>query len=48
MRVFLLMYMDCIEKRCVLTIGGYLFDYLLILLGVLGMLLVGTGVSVVD
>ena len=35
-------------KRCLMMIGGYLFDYLLVLLKVLGMLLVGTGVGVVD
>ena len=29
-----------LETRCLLTIGGYLFDYLLVLLEVLGMLLV--------
>ena len=47
-RVFLQMYMDCLEKKCVLMIGDCLFDYLLVLLEVLGMLLVGTGVGVVD
>ena len=46
--VFLQKYMDCLEKICVLMIGGYLFDYLLVSLEVLGMLLVGTGVGVVD
>ena len=48
MRVFLQTYMDCLEKRCVLMIGGYCFDYLLVLLEVLGILLVGTDVRVVD
>ena len=47
-RVFLQMYMGCFEKRCVLIIGDYLFECLLVLLGVFGMLLVGTGVGVVD
>ena len=47
-RVFLQMCMDCLRKRCVLMIGGYLFDYLLVLLEVLGTLLVGTDVGVVD
>ena len=47
-RFFLQMYMDCLEKRCVLMIEGFLFDYLLVLLEVLGMLLVRTGVGVVD
>ena len=47
-RVFLQMCMDCLEKRCVLMIWGYLFDYFLVLLEVLGMLLVGTGVGIVD
>ena len=46
--VFLQMFMDCLEKRCVLMIGSYLFDYLLVLLEVLGTLLVGTDVMVVD
>ena len=45
MRVFLQMYMDNLEKRCVLVSGGYLFDYLLVMLEVLGILLVGTGVD---
>ena len=40
------MCMDCLEKRCVLMI--YLFDYLLVLLEVLGMLFAGSGVGVVD
>ena len=44
--VFLQLYMDCLEKRCKLMIVGYLFDYLLVLLEVFGMLLVGTGVGV--
>ena len=35
-RVFLQMYMDCLENRYVLMFGGYLFDYLLVLLDVLG------------
>ena len=47
-RVFLQMCMDCLEKRCVLMIGGYLFDYLLVLLEFLGILLLGTDVRVVD
>ena len=47
-RVFFQMYMDCLEKRCVLIIGGHLFDYFLVLLEVLGMLLVGTAVWVND
>ena len=47
-RNFLQMYMDCLEKRCVLMIEGYLFEYLLVLLEVLGKLLVGTDVGVVD
>ena len=47
-RVFLQMYMDCLEKRCVLMIGVYLFDYLLVLLEVLGVLLVVIGVGVID
>ena len=47
-RVCLQMYMDCLEKRCMLMIEGYLFEYLLILLEVLGMLSVGTGVDAVD
>ena len=34
-RVFLQMYMNCLEKRCVLMIDGYLFEYLLVLLEVL-------------
>ena len=29
-------------------IAGYLFDYLLVLLDVLGIMLIGTGVGVVD
>ena len=47
-RVFLQMYMGCLEKRCVLMIGDYLFEYLLVLLEVFGMLSVGTDVGVVD
>ena len=46
--VFLQMCMDCLEKKCVLMIGGYLFDYLLVLLEVFGIMLVGTGVEAVD
>ena len=46
-RVFLQKYMDFLEKRCMLMIGGYSFEYLLALLEILGMLLVGTGVEVV-
>ena len=38
---------DCLENSCVLMTEGYLFDYLLVLLEVLGML-VGTDVVVVD
>ena len=45
--VFLQICMDCLEKRCVLMIGGYLIDYLLVLLDVLGMLSMGTDVGVV-
>ena len=39
-RVFLLssMYMDCLEKRCVLMIGVFLFDFLLVLLEFLRLL----------
>ena len=48
MRVFLQMCMDCLEKRCVLMIGGCLFDYLLVMLEFLGVLFVGTDVGVVD
>ena len=44
-RVSLQRCMDCLEKKCVLMIGG--FGYLLVLIGFLGMLLVGTGVGVV-
>ena len=47
-RVFLQMYMDCLEKRCVLMIDGYLFECLLVLLEVSGTLLMGTDVRVVD
>ena len=43
--VFLQMYMGCLEKKCVLMIGG--FGYLLVLLDFLGKLLVGTCVRVV-
>ena len=39
--VFLQMCMYCLEKRCVLMIGDYLFDYFLVLLEVFGTLLVG-------
>ena len=38
--------MDCLEKKCALMIG--VFEYLLALLEVLGMLSVGTGAGVVD
>ena len=48
MCVFLQMYIGCREKKCVLMIRDSLFDFLLGLLEVLGMLLVGTGVGVVD
>ena len=41
MRVFLQMYMDCLEKKCVLMIEGFLFEYLLVLLEVLETLLGG-------
>ena len=44
-RVFPQMCMDCLEKRCVLMIEGYLFEYLLVLLEVIGTLLVGTDVG---
>ena len=47
-RAFLQMYMDCLEKRCVLMIEGYLYEYLLVLLEVLGLLLMGTDVGVDD
>ena len=40
-RVFLQMCMGCLEKRCVLKIEGYLFEYLLVLLEVLGTLFLG-------
>ena len=40
-RVFLQMCMDCLEKRCVLMVEGYLFVYLLVLLEELGTMLVG-------
>ena len=45
-RVFLQRYMDCLEKKYVLMIAG--FRYLLMLMEFLGVLLVGTGVVVVD
>ena len=38
-------YMDCLEKKRVLMIGG--FGYLLVLLDLLGSLLLGTGLGVV-
>ena len=47
-RVFLEMYIDCLEKRCVLMVEGYLFEFLLVLSEVLGRFLVGTDVGVVD
>ena len=47
-RVFLQMCMSCLEKRCVLMIGGSLFEYLLVLSEVLGTLLVVTDVGVDD
>ena len=47
-RVFLQMCTDCLEKRCVLMIGGYFLDYLLVLCEVFETLLVGTDVRVVD
>ena len=37
-----------VERVLVLIIGGYLFDSLMVLLEDLGMLLVGTGVGVVE
>ena len=37
-----------VERVLVLMIGGYLFDSLMVLLEDLGMLLVGTGVGVVE
>ena len=40
--------MDCLEKRCVLIIEGYLCEYLMVMLEVLGTLLVGIDVGVVD
>ena len=40
-RVFLQMCMECLEKRCVLMVEGYLFVYLLVLLEELGTMLVG-------
>ena len=42
------MCMNCLEKRCVLRIEGYLFDYLLVFLEVLSTLLESTDVGVVD
>ena len=47
-RVFLQMYMDGLEKKCVWMIAGYLFDYLLVFLEDLGTLLVGIDVGSVD
>ena len=38
MQVSLQMYMDCLEKRCLLMIEALLFEYLLVLLEVLGTL----------
>ena len=35
-RVFLQMCMNCFGKRCGLMIGGYSFDYLLVLVGIAG------------
>ena len=32
-RVFLQIYIGCLEKRCVLMIGDYLFDYLFDVVG---------------
>ena len=48
MRVFLQVCMGCLEKRCVLMIERYLFEYSLVLSEVVGTLLVGTDVGVVD
>ena len=47
MRAFPRMYMDFLDKRCVLIIGVICL-ILLLLMEVLGTLLVGTGVVVVD
>ena len=47
-RVFLQMYMDCLDKKFVWMIAGYLFEYLLVLLEDLGTLLVGIHVGSVD
>ena len=47
-RVSRQMCINCLEKRCVLIIGGYLFDCLLVLFKVSGTLLVGTDVGLVD
>ena len=47
-RVFLQMYMVCLEKSCVLMIEESLFVYLLVLLEVLRTLLVGSDVGLVD
>ena len=41
LRVFLQICMNCFEIRRMLLIGGYFFDYLMVLLEILGMLLVG-------
>ena len=48
LRVFLQMCIGCLEKRCVLMIEGYLFEYLFLLLENLGTLLVGIDLGVVD
>ena len=45
-RVFLQLCMGCLKKKSELMFGG--FGQLLVLLGFLGRLLVGTGVVVVD
>ena len=47
-RVFLQMYRDCFEKRCVLMIEDLMFVFLPVLLEVLGTLLLGTDVGDVD
>ena len=47
-RVFLQMCIDCLEKRCVLMIEGYLFEYLFLLMENLGTLLVGIDLGVVN
>ena len=47
MRVILQMCIDCLEKRCVLMIEGYLFECLLMFLEDLGSILVGIDVGVV-